>query len=141
SERGCGVLDPHSDLVRDLMAQLAESGFFNNPANRQRVIVFDPSRTDYFIPFNVLSTGDSPYTTAINIIEAFRLTWPQTLREAPRFTNILLASLLVLIANKQTMVELPRLLTDKKFRESLLDNIDDPELVSVFHHRLDRWGR
>lgn len=141
SGRGCGVLDPHSDLVRDLLAQLAEGGFFNSPANRQRVIVFDPSRTDYFIPFNVLATGDSPYTTAINIIEAFRRTWPESLREAPRFTNILLASLLVLIGNRQTMVELPRLLTDKKFRESLLDNIDDPDLISVFHHRLDRWGR
>ena len=38
-------------------------------------------------------------------------------------------------------MELPRLLTDKRFREGLLDNIDDPELVSVFHDRMDRWGR
>src|SRR5690349_549119 len=86
--RGTGVLGPHSDLVRDLLSQLAESGYFNDPANWKRVIYFDPSRRDYFIPFNVLSTGEPPYTTAINIIEAFRRTWPESLREAPRFTNI-----------------------------------------------------
>jgi Type IV secretion-system coupling protein DNA-binding domain len=139
--RGCGLLDPHSDFARDLMAQLAGTGFFGHPANQQRVVFFDPARTDYFIPFNVLDTGDPPYTTAINVIEAFRRTWPESLREAPRFTNILLASLLVLIANRLTLVDLPRLLTDKKFRESLLDNVNDPELISVFHDRMDRWGR
>jgi len=139
--RGCGMLDPHSDLARDLMSQLAADGFFEHLVNQQRVIFFDPARTDYFIPFNVLDTGDPPYTTAVNIIEAFRRTWPESLREAPRFTNILLASLLVLIANRLTLVDLPRLLTDKKFRENLLDQVNDPELISVFHDRMDRWGR
>ncbi|MBI3732795.1 MAG: type IV secretion system DNA-binding domain-containing protein [Chloroflexi bacterium] len=139
--RGCGVLDPHTDLVHDLMAQLAQAGFFNDPAQRRRVIYLDPARRDGLIPFNVLASSEAPYTTAINVIEAFRRTWPESLREAPRFTNILLASLLVLIANRQTLVELPRLLTDKPFREALLAQVDDPELVSVFHDRLDRWGR
>jgi hypothetical protein len=139
--RGCGVLDPHTDLARDLLSYLAHSGFFKEAKNRMRIVYFDPSRRDYLIPFNVLATPYSPYATAVNVLEAFRRTWPESLREAPRFTNILLASLLVLIANDLTLAELPRLLTHKKYRESLLDNVEDPEIVSVFHHRLDRWGR
>jgi hypothetical protein len=139
--RGCGVLDPHTDLARDLLAYLAHSGFFKELKNRDRIIYFDPSRPEFLIPFNVLAPSFPPYATAINVIEAFRRTWPQSLYEAPRFTNILLASLLTLIANRLTLAELPRLLTDKNFRESLLDNVDDPEIVSVFHHRLDKWGR
>ncbi|MBI3733718.1 MAG: type IV secretion system DNA-binding domain-containing protein [Chloroflexi bacterium] len=105
------------------------------------MIYLDPARRDYLIPFNVLSTGQPPYATAMNVIEALRRTWPESLREAPRFTNLMLAALLVLIANQLTLVELPRLLTDQPFRETLLDRADDPELTSVFHERLDKWGR
>lgn len=139
--RGCGLLDPHTDLAQDLLSSLTSHGFFRDAKNQKRVIYFDPSRTDSLIPFNVLATARSPYETATHIVEAFRRTWPESLREAPRFTNILLASLLVLLANHLTLVELPGFLTDRKFREDLLQNVTDPELVSVFHHRLDRWGR
>lgn len=139
--RGCGLLDPHTDLVHDLTASLHQSGFFHRKKNRERVIYFDPSRPELALPFNVLASTTHPYTTAVNVIEAFRRTWPESLREAPRFTNILLASLLVLIGNRLTLAELPRLLTDKKFREPLLENMNDEEITSVFHDRLDRWGR
>ena len=139
--RGCGLLDPHTDLAQDLLTYLATSGFFEKAENRERIIYFDPSRRDYLIPFNVLASSYSPYTVATNLIEAFRRTWPESLREAPRFTNILLASLLTLIANSLTLVDLPRMLTDQDFREALLNKVSDPEVVSVFHERLDRWGR
>lgn len=139
--RGCGLLDPHTDLARDLLGSLYTSGFLRDKRNRERIVYFDPSRADLALPFNVLASSDNPYVTAVNLIEAFRRTWPDSLREAPRFTNILLASLLVLIHNHLTLAELPRLLTDKKFREPLLENVDDLEITSVFHDRLDRWGR
>lgn len=139
--RGCGLLDPHTDLVRDLLASLQRANFFRKTDNRKRILYFDPSRTDVIIPFNVLSSSSAPYATAIHLIEAFRRTWPESLREAPRFTNILLASLLVLIENHLTLAELPRFLTDKKFREPLLEEMHDAEITSVFHDRLDRWGK
>jgi hypothetical protein len=141
SGRGCGLLDPHTDLAQDLLAYLASSGFFTSPKNRDRFVYFEPSRSDCLIPFNVLATPYPPYVIAMNLVEAFRRTWPESLREAPRFTNILLASLLTLIANHLTLVELPRLLTDQGFRERLLNNVDDQEVISVFHDRLDKWGR
>lgn len=139
--RGCGLLDPHTDLANDLIASLDRVGFFRNPKNRARVLYFDPSQSEHVLPFNVLHSSSPPYATAIHLIEAFRRTWPESLREAPRFTNILLASLLVLIENRLTLADLPRFLTDKKYREVLLEEIEDPEIVSVFHERLDRWGR
>lgn len=139
--RGCGLLDPHTDLAHDLLASLASRGFFREATNRERVIYFDPSRPDCTLPFNVLASRDPPYETAVHLIEAFRRTWPESLREAPRFTNILLASLLVLMQNELTLVELPRLLTDRKFRAVLLAKVSDEEITSVFRDRLDRWGR
>jgi hypothetical protein len=139
--RGCGLLDPHTDLLRDLIASLHRRGFFKDPHQRKRLLYFDPSRADSILPFNVLASSSAPYATAVHLIEAFRRTWPESLREAPRFTNILLASLLVLIHNRLTLAELPRFLTDKRFREPLLEEMQDEEITSVVHDRLDRWGK
>jgi Type IV secretion-system coupling protein DNA-binding domain len=141
SGRGCGILDPHTDLAQDLLASLHSSGSLAGRNVSQRLIYFEPSRSEFLLPFNVLATSFPPYATAMNIVEAFRRTWPESLREAPRFTNILLASLLTLIANKRTLVDLPKLLTDKHFREVLLTNVTDAEVIAVFHDRMDKWGR
>jgi hypothetical protein len=48
---------------------------------------------------------------------------------------------LVLIENRLSLTELPRLLTDKPYREHLLQHVSDANLVHFFHERFDRWGR
>src|SRR6185503_19922977 len=86
--QGCGVFDPHQDLISDLLAQLASypnAAWLSDPKNRERVIYLDPSRTDYLIPCNILqSSCNTPYEVAENVVEAFRRVWPETLAEAPR---------------------------------------------------------
>jgi len=137
--QGCGLLDPHADLADDLLAYLAP--YLGDEAIRQRVIYFEPGREDYLVPFNVLDTPYEPYTTAQNILEALQRTWPESLKEAPRFANIVLAALLVLIEKRLTLVEMPRLLTEKAYRDGLLDGVSNPEVVRFFKERYDRWGR
>src|SRR5688572_10470397 len=55
---GCGVIDPHSDLASDLIAQLASyprgKPWLSDSARRQRVVYLDPSRTDLVVPVNLL---------------------------------------------------------------------------------------
>jgi DNA helicase HerA-like ATPase len=140
SGRGCGLLDPHSDLADDLLRYLA--GHSRGAATQWgRIVYFDPSREDYLIPFNVLATGFSPYETATNVVEAMRRTWPKALEEAPRFANIALASILTLIHNGQTLVELPRLLINAAYRAELCRNLVDAELLSFWRDRYEKWGR
>ncbi len=141
ADRGCGLIDPHADLAHDTLAHLLSTGFFRNPKYFERVIYIDPTRTDYTIPFNVLKSPFPAYTIAQQIIEAFRRAWPRSLDEAPRFTNIALATLLVLIETGQSLIEMPRLLTDRRYRERLLGKVRNQELVDFFHNRLDKWGR
>lgn len=138
--RGCGVLDPHSDLADDLLRYLLSSPR-RSAGHWSRIIYFDPSRDDYLIPFNVLKSGLSPYETAQNVVEAFRRTWPKALDEAPRFANIATAGILTLVAHDLTLVELLRLLTDRAFRERLVAGIEDPELAAFWTERYERWGR
>ncbi len=139
--KGCGLIDPHTDLARDTLSHLASVGFFREPEAYQRVIYFDPTRTDYILPFNILKAPYQPYIVAQQVIEAFRRTWPQALEEAPRFSNIALAALLVLIKTDQTLVEMPTLLTNKNYREKQLNQAQDPELSEYFHDRYDKWDR
>ena len=96
--RGCGLIDPHSLLVDDLLRLLIAQGVLANPDIRQRLIYVDPARTDYVIPFNVLATqAEHPYDIAATVLEAFRRTWPECLKEAPHFSNVVTAALIVLI--------------------------------------------
>lgn len=139
--RGCGLIDPHGDLARDTLAHLLSDGFFAKPDTLKRVIYFDPARTDVTVPFNVLRSRLPAYTIANHIIEAMRRTWPQSLREAPRFTNIALASLLALIEAKQSLTDMPRLMTDTGYRAHVLAAVRDPHVLEFFHNRYDQWGK
>jgi hypothetical protein len=96
--QGCGLIDPHSVLVDDLLRLLITRGVLDNPDIRQRLIYVDPARTDYVVPFNVLATQAAhPYDIAAAVLEAFRRTWPECLKEAPHFSNVITAALIVLI--------------------------------------------
>ncbi len=137
---GCGLIDPHSVLIDDLLRHLLTRGVLQSEQVRSRIIYIDPSRTDYIIPFNVLATEDEPYKVVASVLEAFRRTFP-TLREAPHFENVMTHALLVLVKTKKTLMDLTRLLVDHEYREVLLADAGEPELTSFFHDRYDQWGR
>jgi len=137
--QGCAIIDPHADLADDLVACVHTSR--DSKRLLRRIVYFDPSRKDWLPPFNVLSAPWEAYTVAQNVLEAFRRTWPESLREAPRFSNIVLAASLVLIENRLTLVDMPRLLTDPAYRATLLARTSNPELTRFFRTRYDRWGR
>ena len=75
------------------------------------------------------------------MLEAFRRTWPECLKEAPHFSNVITAALVVLIENDLTLMHMPRLLTNTEFRERCLKQVDEPQVVEFFHDRYDQWGR
>ncbi len=138
---GCGVIDPHSQLVDDILRLLVTKGVWRHPSASKRLIYVDPARTDYIMPFNVLAGGGTPYDIASGVVEAFRRTWPESLSEAPHFTNVAMTALITLIENRLTLVDMPRLLTDQAFRDGCLAHVNDQSVVEFFHDRYDRWGR
>jgi hypothetical protein len=139
--RGCGVIDPHADLVSDLLWLLDRRRVLEDRAQEQRLVYVNPAERRYIIPFNVLATPGEPYEVAHNVIEAFRRAWPDSLGEAPHFTNVMLHALLLLIKVKLTLVDMPRLLVDADFRDGLLERAGEPELTAFFHQRFDEWGK
>jgi len=136
---GAGVIDPHSLLIDDLVRHLLTKRVLENTDIRERIIYVDPSREDYVIPFNVLATPDKPYAVATSVLEAFRRTWPQSLKEAPHFSNIMFHALLLAIKSRLTLMHLPNMLVNKSFRDTMLSQAGDPDLTSFFHDRYDQW--
>jgi hypothetical protein len=149
--RGAGVIDPHGDLADDLLRCLARhrkhlgfgQRFTEDPKNLDRIVYIDPARSDYCVGINPLQTHENTdlYEAATGIIEVFRRIWPVSLNEAPVFFDLMLNTLITLMENKLTLLETPRLLTDKYYRDELLAKVRNPSVIEFFHSRYDRWGR
>jgi hypothetical protein len=113
---GLVVIDARGDLVRDVLARVPDN-------RRDDVIVLDPSQTARPIGFNVLAIarGEQGRELAVDHVlhifqDLYRSSW------GPRTADILRASLLTLMLTTArdgsafTLVELPELLTNTRFR-------------------------
>ena len=146
--RGCAIIDPHGDLAKDVLRDLHSKGYFSSKAGIDHVLYVAPRRRDYVVPFNVLKRPDEhteTYEIAQRVISSFMRTWARTLAEPPRFQQIMRSALAVLIETEGTLVELYRLLTDDEFRNSKLNEIQDPKVAAdcqlFFSKEFDEWGR
>jgi hypothetical protein len=78
-------------------------------ARTHRLIYVDPARTDYVIPFNVLATQvEHPCDIAAAVLKAFRCTWPECLKEAPHFSNVVTTALIVLYELHEVRIGQPK---------------------------------
>jgi hypothetical protein len=137
----CAVIDPHADLVHDCLALLYDHGYFTKEQGRENVLYVDFTRPDAFVPFNILKQPFSPHTIANNVVEAFKRAYPE-LAEAPLFTQIMSASIVVLVAHDLPITKLPDLLTKEEFRDQLLEKEGlDEVVVSYFTQEFSRYGR
>ena len=136
------LVDPHSDLAADALRILLDDGYFKRPNAMRRLLYIDFARRDRFVPFNVLSQPYDGHTVARNMAEVCKRAWPALADgAAPNFENILLAATLVLVDNQLPITAMPKLLTDRAFRDELLTRVNDPYPIEFFHERFDQWGR
>ncbi len=138
----CALIDPHADLAHDVLANLYDRGYFANESGYRRLRYVDFSRQDAYLPFNVLSQPYEDHAVALHIAEACKRAWAALADgAAPQFENILLSSALVLIQNRLPITVMPRLLTDKRYRDGLLTRVTDPQVVHFFEARFNAWGK
>jgi hypothetical protein len=118
--RGFALLDPHGDLARDVADAV--------PSQRTNdVVYFDPADLSHPVAFNPLEgvALDRRPLVAAHITAAFKHLWGDSW--GPRLEYILGNSLrLLLDAPGTTLLGLPRLLVDDKYRSRLLTTCHDP---------------
>ena len=138
----CSVIDPHADLVHDILGILHSHGFFQQPNAYEKLWYVEFARAGRAIPFNILKQPYSVQTTVRNLLEACFRTWPSLADgAAPQFENILQYSALVLAENHLPITLTTKLLTDRAFREKLLHNCTHPPTIEFFHNRYEQWEK
>ena len=116
--QGCGVIDPHGDLVDDLCAYLAvEQADRGVTFLRDQVVVIDvtdPQRSVAFNPIERLP-GVPAGEQAAELISSFRKIWADSW--GVRMEDLLRNSLIALTEAGLSLVALPAFLTDTAYRK------------------------
>lgn len=131
--RGCGVIDPHGDLVRDVVA---------NSLGASNVILVDLTDPDYIIGFNPLEAqeGIDPFTHTLELVEVFRKIWNLSDDATPRLLEILRNAVYTLIEAGRTMLDIEPLLTDGAFRQEMVKYVTNEAVASFWRNRFDKWA-
>ncbi|MHB8968231.1 MAG: type IV secretory system conjugative DNA transfer family protein [Thermoleophilia bacterium] len=129
---GCGVIDPHGDLVNDVVANLKDF---------QDVILVEMTDPENIVGFNPLEQqeGIDPYTQSLELVEVFRKIWNLSDDKTPRLIEILRNAVLTLIEAGGTMLDIEPLLTNQEFREDKLKYVTYEAVASFWQNRFDKW--
>jgi len=133
SPYGFAVVDPHGDYALNILRRIPE-----HRAND--VIYFNPADTDFPIAFNPMEVPDPKLKThtaseIIGVLKRMFESW------GPRLEYILRYSLLALLDYPNaTMLDITRILTDKKFREEVLTYVQDPVVKNFWTVEFASWN-
>jgi type IV secretory pathway TraG/TraD family ATPase VirD4 len=131
---GLALIDPHGDLAEDL--------FNHIPKKRIKdVIYFNPGDLEYPIAFNPLERVPYDYHHLIvsNIISVFKKIWSEFW--GPRLEHILRHSLFTLLEYPgSTLLDIPKLLTNKEFRKEVLEHITHQQVKDFWHYEFEKYS-
>lgn len=133
SPYGFAVIDPHGDYAQNVLRRI--------PAERANdVVYFNPADVDYPIAFNPMEVNDPKLRThtcseLIGVLKRMFESW------GPRLEYILRYSILALLDYPDaTMLDITRILTDKKFRDDVLKYVQDPVVKNFWVVEFASWN-
>lgn len=132
NENGFGVIDPHGDLIEDIKGFLLLRYNDDSLDISDRVVLVDPTDPDFTVTFNPLerTPGVPAAEQANELISAFKKIWADSW--GVRMEDLLRNSLIALEEADLTLAELPRFLTDRGIRKSVLEKVDHPLALDYF---------
>jgi hypothetical protein len=135
---GFGVIDPHGDLIEDTKGFLA---CYHRHSRRDeifnRVVLIDPTDTNFTVTFNPLEKlpNVSVAEQVGELISSFKKIWSDSW--GVRMEDLMRNSLIALGEAECTITELPRFLTDRSFRSSVLKRVENPLAHDYFVRRFN----
>lgn len=118
--RGVGLIDPHGDLAEAVLP-------FIPKARRKHLVYINPTDLDYPVALNLLGqvNENERHLVAENLLSIFQKIWHDSW--GPRMAYLLRNTLLALLENPgSTLLAIPKLLTDEKYRQRMVRNVSDP---------------
>ncbi len=133
SPYGFAVIDPHGDYAQNILRRI--------PENRvDDVLYFNPADTQFPIAFNPMEVLDPKLKThtsseLVGVLKRMFDSW------GPRLEYILRYTLLALLDYPEsTMLDITRILTDKKFRNDVLKYVQDPVVRNFWTVEFASWN-
>ncbi len=135
AEIGATIVDPHGDLVDDILSRLPREA-------SSRVHVLRLADREHPRGFNFLErrSPDQAQLVTSEFVGLFEDLWPRFC--GPKMQHYLRNALLTLLASRepQTVIELIRVLTDDAFRERYLKAVHDPMLEAFWRNEWPKAG-
>lgn len=142
--RGVAVIDPHGDLIEDLLATIPEERLND-------FIYFNPFDLKHPMYINLIELASGldedeieleKQVTVDSIISIFRRVFSdEEQSNAHRIEHILRNTThTAFYAKDATLFTINKLLTNKKFRESVLKHVDDENLLDFWKEEFGRAG-
>lgn len=120
---GLAVLDPHGDLIDQILGHVPEERF-------EDVVLLDASDEEYPVGFNILTARSDVEKNllASDLVAVFRrlsTTW------GDQMTSVLGNAILAFLESPKggTLADLRRFLVEPEFRDRFLQTVQDPEIV------------
>lgn len=126
--KGVGVLDPHGDLIHDVLSRIPEERIDD-------VVLFDPTDDQFPVALNILEARDETERerivaeTVMSLERYFPSSW------GPRLERILTFTLYTVLdaIPGATLADVERMLTDQKFREEVILKTKDIRYVDFWN--------
>ncbi len=130
---GYAIIDPHGDFAVDNMRFI--------PGDRLKdVVYFNPADTAFPLGFNPLevTNPDQKNNISSEVIGVFKRMFGESW--GPRLEYILRYTILALLDRPTTtLLDISRMLTDKKFREETLSYCQDVVVMNFWRTEFDTW--
>lgn len=134
SGNGLAVIDPHGDLSESLLDFI--------PRERiQDTIYLNPADQDFPFGFNPLENVDplNRHLIASNLITVLKKIWSEFW--GPRMEYILRNAILTLLEYPgSTLIDLQQLLSDKDFRNRVLEKVETIQLKDFWQKEFDKYS-
>lgn len=134
SGNGLALIDPHGDLAEELLDYIPKQRI-------DEVIYFNPADGEYPTPFNPLANVSPGYRhlAVSGLISIFKKIWADFW--GPRLEHILRHTLLTLLEYPgATLLDVPRLLTNKEFRQHVLQYLNQPQVWEFWSYEFDKYS-
>jgi hypothetical protein len=135
SGQGVALLDPHGDLAEELLDLLPRDV-------AARVVYFNPADLSFPVAWNILANiplDDRP-RVASGIVSAFKNVWGDSW--GPRLEYILYNAIRALLdAEHTSILGLPKMLSDKGYRQWVVRQIKDPFVKAFWQEEFENYDQ
>ncbi len=132
--QGFAIIDPHGDFAVDNLRFIPQSRI-------KDVVYFNPADTAFPLGFNPMEVLDPNLknNTSSEIIGVLKRMFGESW--GPRLEYILRYTILALLDHPDTtMLDITRMLTDKKFRKEVLESCEDTVVLNFWNVEFASWN-